>query len=239
VSAPYDRLFLDLTLANQESAETIVPIVRSQIEVGSVVDFGCAYGAWLQAWTRSGVRDVFGVDGGWVPRERLLVPEGSFRAGDLAQPIRLGRTFDLVQSLEVGEHLPAEASSTFVENLTAHGDVVLFSAAPPGQGGERHVNERPYGYWRDLFAARGYQLVDSVRPALVQSRVQPWYKYNMFLFVRAERVAALRPEIRGKSLPSSRPVPDVSPLSYKLRKALVRLLPMPVASAVARLRARS
>jgi hypothetical protein len=34
--------------------------------------------------------------------------------------------------------------------------MVLFSAAPPGQGGEHHVNERTYEFWRGLFARHGY-----------------------------------------------------------------------------------
>ncbi|MDP6884692.1 MAG: hypothetical protein QF830_11185, partial [Rhodospirillales bacterium] len=43
-------------------------------------------------------------------------------------------------SLEVAEHLPPDAAETFVATLVAHGRLVLFSAAPPGQGGLNHVN---------------------------------------------------------------------------------------------------
>ena len=62
---------------------------------------------------------------------------------NLANPVDLGRKFDLVQSLEVGEHLPKSAADTFVETLVKHGDVVLFSAASVGQGGHDHINEQP------------------------------------------------------------------------------------------------
>jgi hypothetical protein len=47
----------------------------------------------------------------------------------------LDRRFDLVQSLEVAEHITPAASEAFVEDLARHAErFVLFSAAPPGKG---------------------------------------------------------------------------------------------------------
>jgi hypothetical protein len=65
----------------------------------------------------------------------------------------MGRRFDLVQSLEVGEHLPLSAAETLVDSLTTASDRVLFSAAVKGQGGEFHVNEQPLAFWQELFEA--------------------------------------------------------------------------------------
>ena len=50
----------------------------------------------------------------------------------------------------MAEHLSPEAGAGLVASLARHGDVLLFSAASPGRGGEFHVNERSPEYWRSL-----------------------------------------------------------------------------------------
>jgi len=224
---PYDetffagnRRFADL------SARLMVDLVRRALPVACVVDFGCAEGLWLRAWRDAGVEETFGLDGDYVDRERLLIPPDSFRAVDLSRPIDLGRRFDLVESLEVAEHLPEASARSFVETLTRHGDLVLFSAAPPGQGGRHHVNEQPYAYWRDLFAERGFALHDWVRPQIDgDARFAPWYRYNTFLYASPAGRERLPAVIAATRLPDDAPVADVSPSLYKLRKAVVRCLP--------------
>ena len=107
-----------------------------------------------------------GVDGPYVDRCKLLIDAGDFHAADLAAPIDLGRQFDLVQSLEVAEHLPAAKAEQFVETLTAHGSRILFSAAVPGQGGENHINEQLPDYWRALPKAGLFRVRLSSSPGL-------------------------------------------------------------------------
>lgn len=239
----YDAAFMGITAQARRSAELIVGLLRRELAIASVADFGCALGTWLAVWRAAGVADAVGVDGAYIDRGRLAIPERVFRVHDLGRPIDLGRSFDLVESLEVAEHLPEAAARGFVETLTRHGDLVLFSAAPPGQGGEHHVNEQPYEYWRALFAARGYRLVDWLRPHLAGlPQVQYWYRYNLFLFATAERLAGLPDAMRRAVLPESAPVPDLSPASFRLRKRLLRRLPSPVqdrlSRALSRLRVR-
>ena len=172
-----------------------------------------------------------------MDQEALLVPKASFVATDLSQHISLGRTFDLVQSLEVAEHLPAAAAEQFVDNLVAHAAVVLFSAAVPGQGGEHHVNERPYSYWRRLFSDRGYAMFDLVRPFLNDCRiVEPWYRFNTFVYIARDRVATLPRETHPFRIDSEDPIPDVSPLSYRVRKMAIRMLPLRAVTGLATLK---
>jgi hypothetical protein len=72
-----------------------------------------------------------------------------------------------------------------VESLTATSDVVLFSAALPGQGGRNHVNERLHSYWAGEFASRGYAVFDAFRPVFwTDGRVEPWYRQNAFLYIK-------------------------------------------------------
>ncbi|MBV9861714.1 MAG: hypothetical protein JO267_06150 [Alphaproteobacteria bacterium] len=218
------------------SARKVVPLVGAALPVRSVVDFGCGHCAWLRVWQDSGAA-VAGVDGPYVETGDVLIDPGCFRAADLAAPIDLGRRFDLVQSLEVAEHLPAAAAGNFVDMLVAHGPVVLFSAAVPGQGGENHVNERPPEYWRGLFHARGYVPIDYLRPLIVgDPEVAPWYRYNMLLYAAEGLVAALPEALRSRLVPETEALRDYRPLPCRLRQALVRQLPPAAVNRIARLR---
>jgi hypothetical protein len=182
------------------------------------------------------VSDILGLDGPYVPPSELEIPVNAFRACDLSKPINVNRRFALVQSLEVAEHLRPEASDQFVDSLTKHSDIVLFSASPPGQGGENHVNERNYEYWRDRFAARGYAMLDWLRPRIVADHtVQYWYRYNAFLFVAERALDTVPASWRDTRVPARGPVADVSPALFRLRKRVVRTLPVSVQTSLSRL----
>ena len=144
----YDDKFFDyIEIRGRRSAELMIAFVRRFLHVSSVLDVGCGRGVWVDEWRRAGVKDALGVDGSYVDPDRLAVPAKHMAVLDVSTPFRLKRSFELVQSLEVAEHIPASKADTFVDNLVAHGDIIMFSAAVPGQGGEFHVNEQPYEYW--------------------------------------------------------------------------------------------
>lgn len=219
------------------SAQRVVPRITAVLPVRSVVDFGCGHGAWLNVWHDAGI-DVTGVDGPYIDRSRLLIDPDSFHAADLAAPIDLGRRFDLVQSVEVAEHLPASKAQQFVETLTRHGSCVLFSAAVPGQGGENHINEQPLEYWRELFRNRGFVAVDYLRPLIREdAEIEPWYRYNMVLYVSQDRVADLADSVRAHLVGEADELEDYRPLPDRLRHAVLRQLPVGAVNRLSRLRA--
>ncbi|MGE5269254.1 MAG: methyltransferase domain-containing protein [Thiohalocapsa sp.] len=219
------------------SAKRVVPHLTRVLPVGSVVDFGCGQGAWLSVWHKAGA-EIAGVDGAYVERSALLIDSASFRAADLAEPIDLGRCFDLVQSLEVAEHLPAARARQFVETLTAHGPCVLFSAAPPGQGGEHHVNEQPPEYWRRLFRERGFAAVDYLRPLICgDAAVKPWYRFNTLLYIAEDHLAAMPTALRERRVADGVALADYRPLACRLRQAALRHLPVAAVTRLSRLRA--
>lgn len=230
----YDKTFFDyIEKGSRRSAEVVTAAVAGLISVTSVLDVGCGRGAWLDTWRNLGVSDVLGLDGSYVPAESLLVPSLHFRATDLAQPVHLNRTFDLVQSLEVAEHLPPSASETFIDTLTRHADVVLFSAARPGQGGENHLNEHTYEYWRRHFRARGFVMYDAVRPLIADRSVEPWYRYNAFLFISERSNVCLTAGMRETRIDDGCAVPDVAPLWWRARCDTLRRLPFPLVNQLA------
>ena len=237
----YGTAFMGVTAQSRQSAERIVACIGNVLNVSSVADFGCALGTWLSVWQAHGVANLQGVDGDYLKGQALEIDAAHMRFSDLSQPIDLGCRFDIVESLEVAEHLPPAAAATFIETLTRHGDIVVFSAAPPGQGGENHTNERSYDYWRDLFAARGYAMFDWIRPLIADDAgIRYWYRYNIFMFVRESAVPHLPEQIRKTRVAASGPVADVSPGLFKIRKTIVRLLPVAIqdqiAGALAKLR---
>ena len=171
------------------SAEIIVPLVLRCVPARSVVDVGCGEGSWLAVFQTLGVDDFLGLDGDYIDRSRLLIPQEKFRAVDLAEPFFLERTFDLAISMEVAEHLPPESAEGFIESLARLAPAVLFSAAIPHQGGNNHLNEQWPDRWAALFEVRGYVTVDCVRRRVWRNEaVEWWYAQNTFLFARREVV---------------------------------------------------
>jgi SAM-dependent methyltransferase len=241
MSHAYDQKFIRYAATSSRyGASKVIPVVLSALDVGSVLDIGCAGGGWLSEWKQAGIADVCGVDGAYVDPADLEIEAERFKAADLAHPFDLGRTFDLVQSLEVAEHIDGSASGVFVANLVRHaGRFILFSAAVPGQGGEYHVNEQPYDFWRKRFAENGYSAFDFVRPRIAaDSGISFWYRYNIILFVKNEHTADLNPIVKATRIPDGEPVADISSGWFKLRKNIVRSLSAKNRDRLARLKAR-
>jgi SAM-dependent methyltransferase len=236
----YNNDFMDYAAqSSRHSAAVVTSILYRQIKIDSVLDVGCAKGTWLRMWSLLGLVDLHGIDGDYIDVRTFEVASSMFTPHDLNRPFDLGRQFDLVQSLEVGEHIEECASEDFVESISRHaGRYVLFSAAPPGQGGEHHINEKPYEYWREKFEQRGFVTIDAVRPAIADDKkVSYWYRYNTVLFVRKELLAELSIALQDKIL-GGEPFKDVSPLAFRLRKAIVRNIPNAIQHEVARLKSK-
>ena len=229
-SSTYNGGFFDyVSIGSKRSAAIVAPLVLQHYRAESLADIGCGRGAWLPEWQRAGIAHYLGIDGDYVDQDSLLIPRAHFKTQDLTKHFDIGRKFDLVVSLEVGEHINPPDTETFVDNLCTHADAILFSAAVPGQGGVFHVNEQDYAFWRGRFSARGYRLFDFVRPQLRSHRnVEPWYRYNSLFFARGEAIERLSNEAHSAEIRLDQPVPDYSPMSWRLRNAIIRRLPPPI-----------
>lgn len=173
------------------SARVVVPLLMDLVSPKSVIDVGCGVGTWLNVYSQLGVDEILGIDGDYVDREMLLIDKANFRAADLSMPLDIGRNFDLVQSLEVAEHLAPAHADAFVGGLVALGDVILFSAAVPFQLGTGHVNEQFIDYWIERFAVHSYVPVDCIRPEIwANEAVEVCYRQNAVIFVREAVVDA-------------------------------------------------
>ena len=237
MSRSYDQRFFDwVNFTGARSARQVIPLLIEHVRPTSVLDVGCGQGAWLAVWRKIGVADVTGVDGNYVAQDHLLIPHEHFVARDLTERFSLDRRFDLVQSLEVAEHLRPEASDAFVDSLCAHGDIVVFSAAQPGQGGEGHINERNLSAWAAEFARRGYAAFDVVRPEIAHNRsIDPWYRYNMIVFANASGVSRMSSAAQIRRIVELTNLDHGGDLAWRLRRALLKPCPPALVTVLSRL----
>lgn len=175
----------------QSSAASVAHQVTQLIQPRRVVDVGCGEGWWPVAFADYGAETVVGIDGAHVTPAPELLSVGTFIPHDLVNPIpddvNGGESFDLAVCLEVAEHLPPGRAWSLVAELCDLADVVLFSAAVPGQPGTGHVNCQPPGYWAGLFAEHGYTGSGALRARWWGNPdVEWWYQQNMLLFTANE-----------------------------------------------------
>src|SRR3954467_15812084 len=137
------------------TARRVAPWMMERYAPRTVLDVGCGMGQWAAAFAELGC-DVLGLDGEDIPEELLQIPRSNFRVVDLESTVDPPGQYDLTLCLEVAEHLTEGAGQRLVHFLTACSDLVLFSAAVPGQGGEGHINEQWPRYWQERFDAHGY-----------------------------------------------------------------------------------
>jgi hypothetical protein len=172
------------------SAETIIPLVKEYSSPTSVIDIGCGIGAWLSVWKKSGVNTILGIDGDYVNKSKLLIDKLEFKACNLEQGFASDKKYDLVSCLEVAEHLAGKYASGFIESLCKLGDVILFSAAIPGQEGTMHVNEQYPDYWVNIFHKQGFVPIDCLRQWIWDDKkIEWWYRQNILFFVKGEALS--------------------------------------------------
>ncbi|RYY10059.1 MAG: class I SAM-dependent methyltransferase, partial [Chitinophagaceae bacterium] len=170
---------------NRTSPRLIVPLIIDMLHPRSVVDVGCGLGTFLAVFEENGVEEVLGLEGEWLDTKNLEISKEKVIIADLEKEFRSDKKFDLALCIEVAEHLSPHSADTLVNTLTGLSDVILFSAAVPGQGGQNHINEQWATYWQAKFAAKGYSYYDEIRSKIWNNKeIEWWYKQNAFLVIK-------------------------------------------------------
>lgn len=166
------------------AASQIVSIVTELFPgISSAIDLGCGVGTFLLACKEAGAMEIKGVEGKWLQKENLRIPETDFEYCDLEKGIAPQKKYGLAICLEVAEHLSEEAGRNLVKSLCTLSDCVLFSAAIPRQGGIGHVNEAWQSHWASIFESFGFSPYDLVRKRIWSDPGIPfWYRQNIIIY---------------------------------------------------------
>jgi len=165
------------------SAKKTLRYLKKVYDFSSVVDFGCGTGTWLKVCQEIGCTEILGLDD-YTEESLLEIPKENFMRKNIGEPVQLQKKYDLAISLEAAEHLGVDCSENIVINLVHASDVILFSAALPGQGGTNHVNEQPPNFWATKFKKHNFVQYDFLRSLIwEEDEVAWWYKQNIFLYI--------------------------------------------------------
>lgn len=183
----YEEDFEEQANTGYESAEKVIKLFTKYYQPESVLDVGCGVGAWLKAWSDTGVKEIKGLDMNSYSSSNLLISEENLETVDLNNYEKNSeKKYSLAMSLEVAEHIEPRNSETFITLLTGYSDVILFSAAIPYQPGTEHINCQPLKLWVNLFNKKGFVCFDILRKDLMEDEDFPdwWYAQNILVFVR-------------------------------------------------------
>jgi len=187
------KKFYEKTLRpdRQHSYKVIVDYIIKNIKADlySVIDYGCGAGWFLYYFKKAGINDLIGIESN---REIISVLDTSIKDNikflNLTKNINLSRQFDLAMNIEVAEHIDEKHANLIIDNITRHANLLIFSAATPGQGGYGHVNEQPFEYWEKKLNFVGFfcnkNQTKKFRNYLNGEKVNSWYRKNISIFER-------------------------------------------------------
>lgn len=187
----YDADFYEARRPLWEEYRAMARVLHEVFAPKSCIDFGCGPGEIIGTLADLGT-SVLGVDGSRSALDaansrRMAIP---ILVEDLRTCTLRAQNVDLVLCLETAEHIP-EGNADAMVSLVA-GNVarwLVWSAAPPGQGGTGHINEQDEPYWVLKLETQGlrkhYALSRAMRLLFAQAAPrQPWYARTTMVLER-------------------------------------------------------
>jgi len=150
-------------------------------EVKSVIDIGCGNGGYTRAFLKSNISCI-GYDGSPLTPD---ITEGLCGVADFSEVQNPG-SYELVLSLEVGEHIPEQYEQVFIDNVCRMSNkYVCLSWAVVGQNGVGHVNCKDNDYIIEQMARRGFWYDEASSEFLrlnSSHEIFPWFKNTLMVF---------------------------------------------------------
>ena len=159
-------------------ANALVDFLKNE-NAKSVLDLGCGKADYVKVL----LAHQFYCEGYDGNPETVEISNGVAKVADLSEPLDLGRKFDWVVSLEVGEHIPKIYETIFVENLHRHNTQgIVLSWAVKGQVGYGHFNEQNNEYVKALLEKYGYDNDIEAEKFLREEASLLWFKNTIMVF---------------------------------------------------------
>ena len=187
-----DNFFHNTIKLESDSAKAFVDIILEHFSPKSIIDIGCGAGIYLFEFKKKGIKNVFGIDGSEHAKSSFLLSKNKLEIFDLAKEYKADKKYDLCLCIEVAEHLREEDADTLIKTIIKSSDLVIFTAAVPGQGPRSidHINEQPHKYWIDKFSQNNYCFLDDLtkemRLKMERKRVVWWIVNNLMIFKKNE-----------------------------------------------------
>lgn len=128
--------------------------IKAEIQPGSVLDAGCAWGFLVECLRKIDV-EAYGVD---ISEYAIQKAHESIQpyvsVGSITAPF--ARKYDLIVSIEVLEHLSKSDAEAAIANLCQHSNDILFSSTPFDYKEVTHFNVQSPDYWMEQFARHGF-----------------------------------------------------------------------------------
>lgn len=122
----------------------------------SVLDLGCGSGKAIDYFLEKGVKEVYGVEGSKMAISHSKNPK-LIKNYDLNHSLDLKKKFDIIYSFEFIEHIHPKYVDNLLKTFSNHSNVIIITAARPGQHGQGHFNCQLPPYWIKKFSEYGFK----------------------------------------------------------------------------------
>jgi len=124
--------------------------LKDKFAIETMLDVGCGPGGQVRVALSLGI-DAEGVDGD----PRVVAENTDITIHECDYTVNtFEREVDLIWSTEFLEHVKEEYQENYMKTF-AQGKHVFVTFAPPGKGGNHHVNLKSAEYWIKVFADHG------------------------------------------------------------------------------------
>lgn len=211
IEDPHDRAFFEQMRGCRDNyrklADCIHQIVGPQ---PSCLDIGAGIGLQTARLMELGWRQVIGAEHSDLARQ-MREPGVTMIAYDLTKPrAAVSNSSACAICTETAEHIPEEFADAIVANVSGQAtDVIVWSAAAPGQEWEGHINLQPPSYWLERFETHGWTLdiarTGALRDLMRQTCAQHWMgSENFCILVPKEKYQPIHFTITSTTLNAER-----------------------------------
>lgn len=170
-------------------ARRIAEYIRFNIPCKKFIDFGSSTGIYVREMKNTYPEvECIGYEFSDSAVDKAVT--SNIILADLTEPLDVEKKDStLGLCLEVLEHIDDAHWSSVLENITKLSDIIIFSAARPGQGGTGHINCRPKLDWIRRFHSLGW-VVDHDKTThflsfMTSGYHMGWLRNNAIVLVKA------------------------------------------------------